>query len=230
MVLELKEYTIASLGCKLSITHPINTKPNTPSPSFFPFSSSSSLPSPISLSLSFDLSLLFSASFAGQHHLRRPKAQRRRPPSPIPSLHLLLSSNPCESSSPPLSPNPPRSLSSSHVAGAAGTGGASHRQCQHRHGLSLSHHRHHHQICHSLSPSPSSFLLLPGDPDVFRRVRWRCMVSLFVLVVFRTKPHSNFMFSPLCFSLVVILASHLGGRFPATASSDEASKSGFELR
>ena len=28
---KLKEYTMASLGCKLSITHPINTKPNTPS-------------------------------------------------------------------------------------------------------------------------------------------------------------------------------------------------------
>ena len=39
MVLELKEYTMASLGCKLSITHPINTKPNTPSPSFSIFSS-----------------------------------------------------------------------------------------------------------------------------------------------------------------------------------------------
>ena len=97
-------------------------------------------------------------------------------------------------------------------------------------GLSLSLHRHHHQICYSLFPSPSSFLLLLGDPDVFRRVRWRCMVSLFVLVVFRTKPHSNFMFSLLCFSLVAISASHLGGRFPATASFMEAFKFGFTHR
>ena len=75
---------MASLGCKLSITHPINTKPNTPSPSFFHFLFLPHFPHRLPSALSFS---------PPSRDLRRPKARWRRPPSPIPS-HLFIFSSP----------------------------------------------------------------------------------------------------------------------------------------